>query len=136
MPDGLAVQRARAPPGTPELHTPARTWRSSVMILRFQARSSAERVVGDLADPDVGNVHDDHAELGGRGHVDDVVADPGAHHGLEPLERAHHVAGDRRGRDDERVGVAGAGDHLVLVADEGQRGHRAGTWASAAWQSA
>jgi len=35
-----------------------------------------ERVVGHLADPDVGHVDHDHAQLGGGVHVDDVVATP------------------------------------------------------------
>jgi len=124
--DRLPVQRA----GTLARHRPAPRARVDLAVerddLAVPGQEQREGVVGDLAHPDVGNVHDDHAQLGGGGHVDDVVAHAGAHHGLEALERAHHAAGDRRGRDDERVGVARPIDHLLLLADEGQRGHPGG----------
>ena len=94
--------------------------------LAVPGQQQRERVVGHLAHPDVGDVDDDHAQLGGRGDVDDVVAHPGPDHGLEAFERAHHAARDRRGRDHERVGVARARDHLVLGPDEGEGGHARG----------
>ena len=94
--------------------------------LAVPGQQQRQRVIGDLTHPDVRDVHDDHAQLGGGGHVDDVVAHPGTRHDLEPLERAHHGTGDRRRRGDQRVGVARLGDHLVLGAQEGQRGHAGG----------
>jgi hypothetical protein len=121
---GLAVQCARpwaghaAAPRAPT-HLPVEG-----EDLAVPGEQQRERVVGDLAHPDVGDVDHHHAQLGRGRDVDDVVADAGARDDLESLERAHHGTGDRRRRGDEPVGVAGLGDQLVLGADEGQRGHR------------
>src|SRR5439155_6959124 len=63
---------------------------------------------------------DDDAELGGGGHIDDVIAYARAHDGVEASERANHAARDRREDVDERVGVARAGDEHVRVGDKRQ----------------
>jgi hypothetical protein len=117
---GLAMQRARAArhAARPDARSHLTVECQDLAIPRQQQR---ERVVGDLADPDVRDVDDDDAKLGGRTHVDDVVADAGAHDDLEALERAEHRARYRRKRDDERVRVAGARDQRIRITDEGQR---------------
>src|SRR5206468_5591331 len=104
--DGFAVDRAGVAAGhlpAPQtaVHLPVRDDDPAV-----PGQEQRERVIRDLADPEIGDVDDDHAQLGRGWDVDDVVPDAGAHDDLEAFERAYHCARDARGRDDERVGVA------------------------------
>jgi hypothetical protein len=124
--DRLAVQRARAIAGhaaAPHAGVHLLVQRDDLAVPRQQQR---QRVIRHFAHPDVRDVDDDHAELGRRRYVDDVVADAGADNDLETFERAHHAAGHRRERGDDRVGVTGAGDDLVLLVHRGQGGQAGG----------
>ncbi len=113
--DGLAVQRARVGAGHATapgagVHLPVE--RDDLAVPRQQ---QGQRVVGDLAHPDVGDVHDDHAQLGGGGDVDHVVADAGARDDLQPLQGAHDVAGDGRGGGQARGDVGERGPAVGVV---------------------
>jgi hypothetical protein len=92
--DRLAVQRARPArhPARPHAGAHLTIEREDLAVPGQQQR---ERVVGDLAHPEIRNVDDDDAELAGGGHVDDVIADARTHDGLEAFERAHHRTRDR-----------------------------------------
>ena len=71
----------------PAVHLPVRDDDPAV-----PGQEQRQRVIRDLADPEVGDVDDDHAQLGRGRYVDDVVADARAHDDLEAFERAHHRA--------------------------------------------
>src|SRR4029450_1472462 len=94
--DGLAVDRPG--PGPHRAHAPGAPIDLAIErdYLAVPRQEEPERVVGDLADPEVRNVHDDHTQLGGRRHVDHVVADARPHDSLQPFERAHDPTADRR----------------------------------------
>src|SRR5215813_15313998 len=89
----LAVERAR--PGSRHTAAPA----SGVYVpverddLAVPGEQERERMVGDLAHPDVRDVHDDYAQVAGGRNVDHVVAHARPNHHLEPFEGAHHATG-------------------------------------------
>src|SRR5690606_20187226 len=59
-----------------------------------------DRVLGGGVDVGGRRVHDHHAALGGRGHVDVVEADAGARDDLQLLARLEHLGVDGGGRAD------------------------------------